>query len=411
MKTRVARVASLFLVASLIMGGVVYRLIQLQLIRGSDPAVRVVTNAVRKYEEQASRGEILDRNGVVLAGNALRYSVQADYYLWDAERQNDVILRLYDILTEADVPWEDVLPLTVEWPTKYTYTTLESGTGKRFADFTRQQGWGSPEDLDPGRLFNLMCEHYGVDGNLSLARRRALLGIRYYLDDRQFSAYNTPLILASGVTTATVARIAEYGNEMPGVAIRVSDSREYFSDYASHILGRVANISPEEYAERKDDGYRMNDTIGENGMERALESWLRGTNGIRAVEVDRATGRVVTEYMLEETSPGHNCLLTIDYDLQKRTEEALAETIQGIREKGQRLKSGDGADIEGGAAVVMDVHTGEILAMASYPSFSLERFSAEFAENRDDPLKPFLNRAVQSAYSPGSTYKMCTALA
>lgn len=411
MKTRITRIIALLLAAVLIMGVAVYRLIQLQLIRGSDPTVRTVSNAVRKYEEQASRGEIMDRNGVVLAGNALSYSVQADYYLWDAEEQNDVILRLYDILTEAGVPWEDVLPLTMEWPTKYTYTTLESGAGKRFADFVTQQGWGSPSELDPGRLFNLMCQHYGVDGNLTLAQRRALVGIRYFLDDRQFSAYNTPLILASGVTTATVARIAEYGNAMPGVEIRVSDSREYFSDYASHILGRVAAISPEEYAERKDDGYRMNDTIGKDGMERALESWLRGVNGTRAVEVDRTTGQVVTEYMLEETSPGRDCLLTLDLELQKRTEDALAETIRDIQTKGQRSKTGDGADVEGGAAVVIDVNTGEILAMASYPSFSLERFSTEFAENRDNPLKPFLNRAVQSAYSPGSTYKMCTALA
>ena len=411
MKSRLIRIVALCLCMLVIFGSLVYRLIQLQLIQGPNITAALNANVIREYDEIASRGEILDRNGAVMVGNALGFSVQLDYYQWDKSRQNAVLLLLYETLQQAGLGCLDVLPLNWEEPLAYTYTSLESGDGRKLQKFVQAQEWGSVEELTPVRLFGLLSSKYGVDSSLTFQQRRAIIGVRYYLEDKQFSNYNTPITVVEEVDIRTVAHLSELKSDLPGVTIQVSDSREYHTAAAAHLLGRVAIIGPEEYEERKEEGYGLNDTIGKDGMEQALESYLRGTDGVRAVEVNRQTGQVMAEYMVEDTQPGKNCYLTINLPLQERVEQALADTLAGIKEKGENSKDGDGADVEGGAAVVIDVDSGEILAMASWPTYSLENFSAQFSANNSDPLRPFFNRAIMATYSPGSTFKMCTSLA
>ena len=411
MKSRLIRVVALCLCMLLIFGALVYRLIQLQLIQGPNITATLNANVIREYDEIASRGEIMDRNGTVMVGNALGFSVQLDYYQWDKSRQNHVLLQMYETLQASGVSCLDILPLTWEEPLSYTYTSLESGDGRKLQKFVQAQEWGSVETLTPVRLFGLLCSKYDVDSSLTLQQRRAVIGLRYYLEDYQFSNYNTPVTVVEELDIQTVAHLSERQNELPGVTIQVSDSREYHTTAAAHVLGRVAAISSDEYEEKKEEGYALNDTIGKDGMEKALESYLRGTDGVRAVEVDRHTGQVMAEYMVEDTQPGKNCYLTIDLSLQERVEQALADTLASIKEKGENSKDGDGADVEGGAAVVIDVDTGEILAMASWPTYSLKDFSEQFSANNSDPLRPFFNRAIMATYSPGSTFKMCTSLA
>lgn len=411
MKSRLIRILSLCLCMLLIFGALVYRLIQLQLIQGPNTTAALNSNIIREYDEIASRGEIMDRDGTVMVGNALGFSVQLDYYEWDRTRQNEVLLLLYETLQQSGVDCLDVLPLTWEEPLAYTYSSLESGDGRKLEKFVQAQEWGSVENLTPVRLFGLLSSKYGVDSGLPFRQRRAIIGVRYYLEDKQFSNYNTPITVVEELDIQTVARLSERKGSLPGVTIQVSDSREYHTAAAAHLLGRVAIIGPEEYEELKEEGYGINDTIGKDGMEKALESYLRGTDGVRAVEVDRQTGQVKAEYMVEDTQPGKNCCLTIDLPLQERVEQALADTLAGIKEKGENSRDGEGADVEGGAAVVIDVNTGEILAMASWPTYSLKNFSADFSANNSDPMRPFFNRAIMATYSPGSTFKMCTALA
>lgn len=411
MRTRTSRIIALCSVMLLITAALLYRLTQLQLIQGPNAATTLNTNVIRQYDEIASRGEILDRNGSVMVGNALGFSVQLDYYRWDKSIQNDVILRLHNTLQEAGLSCLDVLPLNWEMPLAYTYESTESGNGRKLARFLEAQGWPGLEELTPTRLFGLLCDRYDVDTDLPLADRRAIIGLRYYLEDYQFSGYNTPVTVVEELDIQTVAHISEQSADMPGVTIQVTDSREYETTAAAQLLGRVAAISKDEYEERKEDGYLLTDTIGKDGMEKALEDYLRGIDGVRAVEADSRTGQLVSEYMVEEPQPGKNCYLTIDLALQERTERALAETIENIRLKGEASRDGEGADVEGGAAIVIDVNTGEILSMASYPTYDLSNYSADYAENSQNPLSPFLNRTIQSTYSPGSTFKMCTSLA
>ena len=359
MSTRSRRILAMCVLLMLLLSGITYRLIQLQLVEGGEISQEVNANIIRKYTEPASRGEILDADGNVLAGNALGFSVQVDYYNWDKERQNAVLQKLWELLSAADIPCNDVLPLTTDWPTRYTYDSLESGAGKKLAAFMEAREWGTPETVNAGRLLNLLCEYYALDPNLPLEERRQLIGLRYYLDDCQFSAYNTPLTLAPSVEISVVAELAEYAGELPGVEVQVVDSRKYPTTLATHVLGRIGSIDRDEYEALKEEGYGLNDVLGKNGMEKALEAYLRGEDGTRAVEVDRRTGQVVTEYMVEETQPGNDCYLTIRSDLQQRAETALAETLAAIKEKGAQSKNKDGADVEGGAVVVIRVNTGE----------------------------------------------------
>ena len=411
MRSRTNRLLAVCLVMALLFGSLVFRLLQLQLIQGPNAADAIATTVIRKYDELASRGEILDRNGTVMVGNSLGFAVQLDYYRWDKTRQNDVILQMVRTLEEGGLSCLDTLPLSRKAPLTYTYASTESGSGRKLARYVEAREWGTLDSLTPARLFGLLCDRYGVDPGLPLQDRRAIVGVRYYLEEKEFSSYNTPVTVVEEADIQTVAKLSEQGSALPGVTVQVSDSREYHTEAAAHVLGRVAMISADEYAELKEQGYGLNDTLGKEGMEQALESRLRGTDGVRAVEMDKQTGALVAEYMLEEVQPGKNCSLTLDLPLQERVEQALADTLAGIKEKGENSKDGDGADVEGGAAVVIDVDTGEILAMASWPTYSLENFSAQFSANNSDPLRPFFNRAIMATYSPGSTFKMCTSLA
>ena len=411
MRSRTNRLLAVCLVMALLFGSLVFRLLQLQLIQGPNAADAIATTVIRKYDELASRGEILDRNGTVMVGNSLGFAVQLDYYRWDKTRQNDVILQMVRTLEEGGLSCLDTLPLSQKAPLTYTYASTESGSGRKLARYVEAREWGTLDSLTPARLFGLLCDRYGVDPGLPLQDRRAIVGVRYYLEEKEFSSYNTPVTVVEEADIQTVAKLSEQGSALPGVTVQVSDSREYHTEAAAHVLGRVAMISADEYATLKEQGYGLNDTLGKEGMEQALESYLRGTDGVRAVEMDKQTGELVAEYMLEEVQPGKNCSLTLDLALQERVEQALADTLAGIKARGEANPDGDGADVAGGAAVVVDVNTGEILAMASYPTYSLEFYGETFAENNANELRPFYNRAIKGDYSPGSTFKMCTSLA
>ena len=234
-----------------------------------------------------------------------------------------------------------------------------------------------------------------------------MAGFRYYLEDCEFSSYNTPVTLAEDLDIDTVASLSEDSKLLPGISITVDDIRQYNTTLAAHILGRVAAISAEEYAQLKDKGYSINDTLGKDGIEKALEEHLRGIDGTYAVEYDR-NGAVVDQYFLEDPDPGNNVVLTLDMKLQAAAERALEQTLNDLR---ANKKKGEGGDAEGGCAVVIDVKTGEILALANWPTYNLETFSADFAANNSNPLAPLFNRCIAALYSPGSTFKMCTSVA
>ena len=399
------RTAALCGCMAVIAGALIFRMAQLQLVHGADYAEASQRKTLRSYAENASRGEIADRNGVALVSNDVGFVLVFDYYTWDKEKQNDVILQLINIMHAAGLSYYDSLPLSQAPPFAYTYESADAGDGARLYKFISQQkDW--PEKPTPAMLFDLLCEKYQVDPKLTAQQKRMVIGVRYEMQRRDFSSY-TPYIFADEVDINTVSLIAERSGQLPGVTIEVDDVRRYETTYAAHILGRIGPLDRDEYQQLKGEGYAMNDYIGKDGMEKALEGYLRGIDGTRSVETN-IDGVILSEFISEEPKPGDNCLLTIDLELQKTAEDALRGTIENLRANARELS---GRDVEGGAVVVMDVHTGEVLAMASYPTYNLETFSQDFRDLVQDKSSPMLNRAIQSPYPPGSTFKMVTAVA
>jgi penicillin-binding protein 2 len=210
-----------------------------------------------------------------------------------------------------------------------------------------------------------------------------------------------PIVIKDELDRDTALILKELTSYLPGVDLQVEARRNYLSgDLTSHILGYVGRISAEEYAARKDKGYVLNDQLGKTGIELAYEDILRGKPGKELAEVD-ASGRQQDVLDSRASQPGQNVVLTIDLALQQKTTDILREF----------MGTSDSA-----AAVVMDVHTGEILAMVSLPTYDNNLFSKTLSQEELDallsePAKPLVNHAVAEMYPPGSTFKPITGLA
>ena len=245
-------------------------------------------------------------------------------------------------------------------------------------------------------------------GDLDPEDARAAAGVLYELYLRSTGVYQAnEYVFAQEVDIDFISRVKE--QSLPGVVIEATTVRQYHTPYAAHLLGRVTPIFPEEveyYTSLDEDGdgvpdYSLNDTVGRDGVEQAFESYLRGDPGMRTVERN-AEGKIVSETWLEEPEPGGNVVLTLDIGLQGYVEQVLAASVPAI----------DVEEETGGAAcVVLDVDTAEVLTCASYPTYDITRYNADYNQYASDPTKPLLNRALQGLYAPGSTFKMVTAVA
>ncbi len=205
-----------------------------------------------------------------------------------------------------------------------------------------------------------------------------------------------PILLASDIGRDMLAAIEVHKFDLPGVVVSVKPRRHYiFHQSASHLLGYLSQINLEELRSRKYPGCRTGDFIGKFGIEKTYQGFLRGDRGGQQVEVD-VTGQVVRVIKSVPAVPGHNILLTIDSDLQKKAESLIA----GLA----------------GAVVAMDPVSGHILALTSSPSFDQNDFVSGMSSQQwnslvSNPKRPMSNRAVQGLYPPASTYKIVTAMA
>ncbi|MBQ7950966.1 MAG: hypothetical protein IJ278_04525 [Clostridia bacterium] len=199
-----------------------------------------------------------------------------------------------------------------------------------------------------------------------------------------------------------VTVIKENDKSYPGVNVMTSYNRLYPEKVSPHVLGRVGLIYKEEYDKLKDLGYGYTDIIGKEGIEKVFDLELKGKDGVLKVEQNEL-GKITDTEVLKTAEPGNDIILTIDLNLQKRAESALKDVIYNLR---QTIH-----DVGGGAITVVDIHTGEILAIASYPDYDIETFLEDYDKNYKNPLMPFWNRAISGTYAPGSTFKILTSLA
>lgn len=421
-----------------------------QVVHHEEYLAKSIQTITRMENVEASRGIITDRSGRTLVTNQSTYSLTFDASLLKpGENQNDAILRLVTLCRDQGVAWEDNLPLSLDGAAHFTVDTLTDTQKSRFfsylrdlkptrellAAYVRQH----PELLKPpkkgetaldpatakdtellkqtnsaaltnslllnagvtpAKLFDWMREDMKLSDDYSDSDARLILGVRYELKLRKLGANNNAYVLAQNVDVAFCSLISD--GQFQGARIIRSSARQYATTYATHILGTVGGISDytDEWKER---GYRMDDTIGLSGVEAAFEDYLRGADGKRMISVN-SDGKVTGEYYSVEPRSGYTVELTVDLKLQQAVEDTLAAKVAQLNQK-------DHLDSRGAAAAVVKVGTGEILSLASYPTFDLSTWRQDYAELSSDPATPMLNRAASSAYAPGSTLKPATAVA
>ena len=421
-----------------------------QVVHHEEYLAKSIQTITRMENVEASRGIITDRSGRTLVTNQSTYSLTFDASLLKpGENQNDAILRLVTLCRDQGVAWEDNLPLSLDGAAHFTVDTLTDTQKSRFFSYLRdlkptrellaayvrqhpellkppKEGEtaldpATAKDTEllkqtnsaaltnslllnagvtPAKLFDWMREDMKLSDDYSDSDARLILGVRYELKLRKLGANNNAYVLAQNVDVAFCSLISD--GQFQGAKIIRSSARQYATTYAAHILGTVGRI-PDYTDEWKDRGYLMDDTIGLSGAEAAFEDYLRGTDGKRMISVN-SDGKITGEYYSVEPRSGYTVELTVDLKLQQAVEDTLASAVESLNAK-------DGLKSRGAAAAVVKVGTGEILSLASYPTFDLSTWRQDYAELSSDPATPMLNRAASSAYAPGSTLKPATAVA
>ena len=376
------------------------QLFNLQIIHGKEYLETSSTRLTRETTIVAARGNILDRNGNILAGNEARYSLEIYRSKIDVDTLNTTILNTINILEENGDTYKDNFPISINPVVEYKKDdeTIQNWLKENSMD----------ENLTAEEALYKFKEKYDIK-NENIEDIRKIISVRYGI---QINGYSTmsPYIISENISKKSVAIFEEQKLSFPGFWVKEQAIRTYSNNnLASHILGYIGKINSTEL--ENNEGYSINDYIGKMGIEYVYESFLKGKNGIKQTDMS-VDGSITGEYTTEEAEQGKDVVLTIDANLQSKTQEALANTIDKIRNGG----FGETYEAKGGAAVVLDVNTGEVLALASYPDFEPELFidgisTEKWNEYNDENNNSLLNRAVQSAYAPGSTFKMVTATA
>lgn len=403
-RSYINRIIAFFVMIAMLLGFFAFRLYIVQVVNATDSDTSISTYTYQT-NVSAGRGWILDRNGNILVSNRASYNVIInDYVLFNSDNPNERLLQLVNLCDELDIEYADHLPITETKPYEYTLDDMPEAWQGYFKTYLDVYGWDA--DISAQQIIKLMKDAYNIPNDWDEEDVRRVLGLRYELKLRSCASLD-PYILIADVDATDLAALMEL--DIPGMTVETATVREYHTTYAAHILGRVGQMSAEEYEVYKEQGYSMNAYVGKEGVELAFEEYLHGSDGVRLTTVT-SDGEIVSEHYAQEPQAGANVELTIDIGLQAVAEEALEDCILDLREYGVGADQ-EGKDAEGGAVVVQLVNTGEVLACASYPTFNLETYYEDFTRLNEDEMAPLYNRALNAIYPPGSIYKMVTAIA
>ncbi len=387
---------------------VCFALIKLQIANHSEYLKESNSKLYASEIISAPRGKILDRYGRPIVTNRLGFSVSfVDSKLSDKEL-NKLILNTIKLFRKNSDEYIDTFP--VVWNGESYIFSYEDLQGDKLETKVRNTKFALKisDNLDANGCIEALKEKFGVDKKYSPKDARDIIAVRHEMFVKNFSS-GSPFKFSSDVSMKTVSAIKENKELYGGIDFSGLPVRNYVNGtMAAHILGRVDIIYQEEYEKLKDDGYNFNSVIGKDGMEKVLEKRIKGTDGKKSISRSVGEEAKITEIA---AVPGNNALLTIDIDLQRVAEEALEKTINQIRLSSANKKNNQGADVGGGSVVVQDIKTGEILAMANYPTFNPKTFNRDFDELCKDKSNPLLNRAISGIYPPGSVFKMLTTIA
>ena len=378
----------------------IVQLFNLQIVHGAKYREESNTRLTRESVLEADRGEILDRSGNVLVSSSQKFNLELYKSKIDTDTLNESILKIIQVLEKYDVSYTDSFPININ-PFGYTISDTSLSNWKKNNNID--------SDATAEEAFYKFKDKYKIK-NEDITEVRKIIAIRYAIVKEGYSSTKA-LTIAKDIPREAIAEFSEKGDDFPGINIAVQPVRQYKEGtLASHILGYASKISDTEYQQKKDT-YNQNDIIGKTGIEYLLEEYLKGKDGIKQIDM-AVDGTITAEVVEKEAVSGSNVVLTIDSKLQKIAEEALKDNIEKIKSGG----FGKAYEAKGGSCVVMNVKTGEVLAMASYPDYNPQSFangisSEEWKSYSENKSYPLLNKAIQSAYEPGSIFKMVTAIA
>ena len=378
----------------------IVQLFNLQIVHGAKYREESNTRLTRESVLEADRGEILDRSGNVLVSSSQKFNLELYKSKIDTDTLNESILKIIQVLEKYDVSYTDSFPININ-PFEYTISDTSLSNWKKNNNID--------SDATAEEAFYKFKDKYKIK-NEDITEVRKIIAIRYEIVKEGYSSTKA-LTIAKDIPREAIAEFSEKGDDFPGINIAVQPVRQYKEGtLASHILGYASKISDTEYQQKKDT-YNQNDIIGKTGIEYLFEEYLKGKDGIKQIDM-AVDGTITAEVVEKEAVSGSNVVLTIDSKLQKIAEEALKDNIEKIKSGG----FGKAYEAKGGSCVVMNVKTGEVLAMASYPDYNPQSFangisSEEWKSYSENKSYPLLNKAIQSAYEPGSIFKMVTAIA
>ena len=369
------------------------------LINGQEYREQSNTRLTRESTLEAARGYIKDRNGSILAGIKMGFNLQLYRTKVSTETLNNTLLNIVQVLEKHEDKYIDNFPIQVE-PFSHNFSTEEEFTEwKKENDIEEQK---SPEEC-----FYIFKEEYEIQQE-DIKEVRKIIGLRYEITQNGYSAIR-PLLIAKDISRESAIELSEQGEEVSGLNIVVQPTRDYINgSLASHVIGYIGSVTREDLLEYGDE-YGSNDYIGRSGIEYLFEEYLRGENGIKQIDMD-IDGNITDEYIYQEAVAGSDVVLTIDANLQTVAEQALKDNIEKIKSGGFSKTY----DAKSGAVVVMNVKTGEVLALANYPDYEPELFVKAISQSKWNEYvetNAIYNRAVQGSYAPGSIFKMITAIA
>jgi penicillin-binding protein 2 len=356
----------------------------------------------------APRGEILDRNGVVLATNTVGYSIileRAAFPSAKSGKENDTILELTDIMTKNGLQWADTLPISMTTP--FAFNAGSDADVKDLKTFcTTKLNVKDSAAFNAEIAISDLKKIYSIPDGYSPEQLRTIIGVRHEMFLREFSLSNV-FTFAKNVNLAVINQMSE--RSIPGIEISEQYSRTYPNGtLAPQVIGNVGPIHTDQTKAFKALKYSLDEIVGQGGIESTQEPYLHGVNGKENIEVN-SLGTVTNRYTTLTPKPGDNVVLTIDAGLQSVLQQALQDNIAKIVADAQG-NTLHGANCKSGAAVVLNIKTGEVLAMASYPGYDNNTYYQNYSALASNTANPLFNWAVQGTFRPGSAYKPCVAV-
>jgi penicillin-binding protein 2 len=451
--SRYALLGLVFLIAGSM---IFYNTATLQLNASAAVGIAESSGISRQQTIHAPRGDIVDANGIPLAYSRTVSVLYLTYAGLENKQLNTMLLDLAELLDAHQIQWTSKLTNYLDWShegcahdasvtgyncgapvfvkdteaTNYWQTDkyqlgLKEGAVGQATTFTDELAKPTAKTLFDYLLFNrFKIEDPSQPRQYTDGQAFQIMKMRYTLLVNNWMFKNgTPLEIARDVDTEVLNYINEQNYRFRGVISGQDSTRVYTDDasLASHVLGYTGRISSNQYEELKPLGYAPDAMVGQAGIEQVAERYLSGQDGVKPYNIWTVAGEEGTffsETIGKDPVPGYDVRLTLDLSLQKVAQTVLGETIAQIRSNKTAENRGDA---DAGAVVMIDVHTGAVLAMASYPYYNPNDYILQLTDKAaaqrvsdyltDNQQKPMLNRAIQEIYAPGSTFKPATAVA